>query len=34
MFTHSFSLLFRERLPENWWALRYTQKPEVIPWKT
>ena len=34
MFTHSFSLLFRERLPENWRALRYAQKPEVIQWKT
>ena len=26
MFTHSFSLLFRERLPENWRALRYINK--------
>ena len=25
MFTHSFSLLFRERLPGNWRALRYAQ---------
>ena len=30
----SLLLLFRERLPENWWALRYAQKPEVIQWKT